>query len=523
MSSRVALRGSYRQHSPKGVKIGRPQWHERFEVTLVLRRKQAAPHPWAADQYYSHEELEALYGADPSDIDAVEAIASERHLTVTHVDPGARTMTLAGTFGDLTSFFGAEVDLHRIENRTYRSRRGHLHVPGELAGRVIAVVGFDGRPVARSVKATAPRTGNSTVYTPREIAGLYRFPAESTGEGQTIALIELGGGYKNADLTSYWKKLGLSGVKITAVSVSGAHNKATGDPDGPDGEVVLDIEVAGAIAPASKIVVYFAPNTDQGFLKAIHAAIHDRVRKPSVISISWGGPEDQWTRQSLDVFNQAFHDAALLGITVFCAAGDDGSADGERDGKPHVDFPASSPWVVACGGTSLESADGKIESETAWNNGAGKGATGGGVSTFFAVPDYQLQAGVPVSTVRPKFAGRGVPDVAGCADPSTGYFILVDGTSTVVGGTSAVAPLWAGLTALINQQLGTRVGFINPLLYSTLREHKALNDISRGTNGDFVSQAGWDACTGMGSPNGQAILDVLKQIQREQQEQQKDR
>jgi kumamolisin len=309
-------------------------------------------------------------------------------------------------------------------------------------------------------------------------------------------------------------------VKVNAVSVSGAPNKATGDPNGPDGEVVLDIEVAGAVAPASKIVVYFAPNTDQGFLKAIHSAIHDRVRKPSVISISWGGPEDQWPRQNLDVFNQAFHDAALLGITVFCAAGDDGSSDGERDGKSHVDFPASSPWVVACGGTSLESTEGKITSETVWNNGAPKGATGGGVSTFFAVPDYQLQAGVPVSTVRPKFAGRGVPDVAACADPSTGYFIFVDGTSTVVGGTSAVAPLWAGLTALINQQLGTRVGFINPLLYSTLRDHKALNDVSQGTNGDFVSQGGWDACTGMGSPNGQAILDVLKQIQ---QEQQKDR
>jgi kumamolisin len=518
MSSRVALRGSYRQHSSKAIKIGRPQTYERLEVTLVLRRRQQAPHPWASDAYHSHEELADLYGADSADIEAVEAIASVGHLCVSHVDMAARTVTLAGAFRDLTSLFGADVELHRLGNRVYRSRRGHLYVPPELAGRVTAVVGFDSRPVVHSQRSAAANEAAVTSYTSREVAGLYNFPAGAQGKGQTIALIELGGGYRTADLNAYWKKLGLDGVHVTAVSVSGATNKPTGDAKSADGEVVLDIEVAGGVASKAKIAVYFAPNTEQGFLKAITAAIHDRVRKPSVISISWGGSEDQWTRQSLDVFNQAFHDAALLGITVFCASGDNGSSDGENDGKAHVDFPASSPWVVACGGTSLKSAEQKIASETAWNNGAREGATGGGVSTFFSAPDYQQGAGVPVSTVRPNFAGRGVPDVAGCADPAAGYSVLVDGTWTVVGGTSAVAPLWAGLTALINEQLGTRVGFMNPLFYTTLAQHKAFNDISSGTNGDFASKPGWDACTGMGSPNGQAILDALKQMQRTQSE-----
>jgi kumamolisin len=460
--------------------------------------------------------LAEQYGADPADVEAVEAVASAKHLSVSHVDLAARTVTLAGAFRDVASLFGAEVELHRLGNRVYRSCRGHLFVPGELAGRVIAVMGFDSRPMLRAEKSANNSQTSLVSHTPAEVASLYNFPEQAHGEGETIALIELGGGFRSGDLKTYWKKLGLGAVSVASVSVSGATNKPTGDPNGPDGEVVLDIEIAGAIAPKAKIAVYFAPNTEQGFLKAIHAAIHDRVRKPSVISISWGGPEDQWTRQSLDAFNQAFHDAALLGITVFCASGDGGSSDGENDGKPHVDFPASSPWVVACGGTTLKSGKNHVESEVAWNGGLDNGATGGGISTFFSVPEYQQNANIPASTVRSGFAGRGVPDVAGCADPATGYSVLVNGTWQVVGGTSAVAPLWAGLTALINQQLGTRVGFMNPLFYTTLAEHRALNDVSSGTNGDFPSKPGWDACTGMGSPNGQAILDVLKRIQDEQ-------
>jgi kumamolisin len=512
MSSRIALRGSYRQHSTQAVKIGRPSPQERLEVTLVLRRKQPAPHPWTLDQYLSHDELSSLHGADATDIEAVEAFASAHHLSVTQVDAGARTVTLSGPFAEVSSIFGADVELHRAGTHTYRSRRGHIYVPQELAGRVIAVLGIDSRPAARTYKTIASRADAPTGYTPRQLAALYNFPKTATGNHQTIALIELGGGYRNTDLSTYWKRLGLKNVKVAAVSMNGAGNHATGDPNSADAEVVLDIEVAGAVAPNAKIAVYFAPNTDQGFLNAINAAIHDRLRKPSVISISWGGPEDQWTRQSLDVYNQAFHDAALLGITVYCAAGDNGSSDGVADGKAHVDFPASSPWVVACGGTSVQANGNRIAVESVWNNGTGGGATGGGVSAFFAVPDYQANANIPVSTLRAKFAGRGVPDISGCADPKTGYRVLVDGTDTVVGGTSAVAPLWAGLTALLNEQLGHRVGFINPLLYGTLAQHKALNDISTGTNGSYAAKVGWDACTGLGSPNGQAILDALKAL-----------
>jgi kumamolisin len=270
---------------------------------------------------------------------------------------------------------------------------------------------------------------------------------------------------------------------------------------------MLDIEVAGAVAPAAKIVVYFAPNTDAGFLDAITTAIHDTTNRPSVISISWGGPESAWTQQSMTAFDQAFQAAATMGITVCIASGDNGSGDGVNDGADHVDFPASSPHALACGGTSLQAANGKIASEVVWNDGANGGAGGGGISGIFALPPWQngLQVTSTHGGSKP-LQNRGVPDVSGDADPQTGYDVRVDGRNTVIGGTSAVAPLWAGLIARINSAKGSPVGFVNPQLY---KQPAALNDIKQGNNGDFSASAGWDACTGLGSPNGQKVAGAL--------------
>jgi kumamolisin len=513
MSSRTALRGSYRQHSPQALRIGRPSSNERLEIMVILRRKEMPGHPWAADRYLDQTEFEALYGADPADIAAVEALASEHHLAVSGVDPLARSMTLSGAFRDLATFFGVDVEIQRRDDCTYRSRKGHIHVPEELSGRVIGVLGFDTRPVVRSLKSIRFHSASEISYTAPQIAELYQFPAGASGQGQTIALIELGGGYRTSDLKFYWQKLGIDPVSVSSISVGGAGNRPAGSAVSAGAEPVLDIEIAGSIASRAKLAVYFAPNTDAGFLQAIHAAVYDRVRKPSVISISWGGPEDQWPRQTLDVFNQAFHDASMMGITIVCAAGDDGRSANEKESKSYVDFPASSPWVIACGGTTFKS-EGGTATETAWHKGTGSSTTGS-VSTFFRLPDYQAEASVPLSTVRSRFAGRAIPDVAACADPVTAYSVLIDGKACVVGGTSAVAPLWAGLTALLNEQLGTRVGFLNPLFYGTFVHHKALNDIG-GTSKDVHVQPVWHASTGMGSPNGQAMLNVLKMIQQEQ-------
>jgi kumamolisin len=271
--------------------------------------------------------------------------------------------------------------------------------------------------------------------------------------------------------------------------------------------VMLDIEVCAAVAPGAKIVVYFAPNTDQGFIDGIGQAVHDSKNNPSVLSISWGGPESTWTGQAAKALDEACQSAAALGVTITVAAGDDGSTDGVPGKANHVDFPASSPHVLACGGTKLVGKGSSISSEVVWNELANQeGATGGGVSAIFALPPWQANSGVP----KPSNGngGRGVPDVAGDADPTTGYTIRVDGDTTTIGGTSAVAPLWAGLIALANAKNKKSAGFVNPVLYGAGGK-SAFHDITQGNNGGFKAGPGWDACTGLGSPIGTAVITAL--------------
>jgi kumamolisin len=304
--------------------------------------------------------------------------------------------------------------------------------------------------------------------------------------------------------------------KVTSVPVSGGRNLPTGNPNGPDGEVMLDIEVAGAVSPGAKIVTYFAPNTNRGFLTAINRAVHDAVNQPSVISISWGGPESSWTQQAMEAFNQAFEAAGQMGVTVCVAAGDGGASDGVPGRLAHVDFPASSPYVLACGGTHLESSGGSITAESVWNDGPQGGGGGGGISAQFALPAWQANSDVPPSINPGGGIGRGLPDIAGNADENTGYKVRVDGLNTVIGGTSAVAPLTAGLIALLNEKLGSSVGYLNPVLYGKLGKGGTFHDITEGTNdltglvGGYKAVAGWDACSGFGSPDGGAILTGLQ-------------
>ena len=512
-NDRVAVRGSERIAAPGSTAVGVVNPNDEVSVTVVVRRR-TQELPRHGSRPVPREKFAELYGANPADVEQIEEFAADYDLTVVQVDLARRSITLSGTVADMNEAFGTELRLFQSPDGLYRGRTGGLSVPSNLGDIVIGVLGLDARPQARTrlrrhVEGISPRAAGDTSYTPKAVAALYSYPTAGTGSGQTVAIIELGGGYKTADLSSYFSKLGISPApSVTAVSVDGARNRPVGNLNSADGEVLLDIEVVGAIASKAKIAVYFAPNTDQGFLDAITTAVHDSVRKPSVVSISWGGAESTWTAQSLTAYDQAFQDAGLLGVTVCCAAGDDGSADNVTDGAAHVDFPASSPNVLACGGTRLESSSGKITKEVVWNHGAGNGATGGGVSDHFPLPTYQASANVPVSVNPTHFKGRGVPDISGDADPATGYQIRVDGKNAVFGGTSAVAPLWAALIALINEQLGKPVGFLNTTLYA--KGPGALRDITVGTNGAYSAGAGWDACTGLGSPGGQALLTALQ-------------
>ena len=489
-------------------RVGSPPAAKRIRVSVLVRRPRGASAPQfttrdafllpAERHYLTRQQFAAENSARPGDLAKVEAFAGRHGLRVVEVNKAQRKVVLEGSVSALERAFGVTLGRFKLHGRIYRANMTAVHVPPQLAKIVKGVFGFDTTPIARPLFHSL--AGSS--YSPLDVARLYNFPAGLNGSGQTIALMELGGGYRVGDLTAYFNRLGISPApQVTAVAVDGVGNQPTGKPNGPDGEVVLDIEVAGAVAPGSHIVVYFAPNTTRGFIDAVNAAIHDATRSPSVISISWGNPEEKWPASARNALNQAFQDAASLGITICVASGDNGSSDGVNDGRNHVDFPASSPHALACGGTHLESSGNAISLENAWPG------SGGGFSSAFRMPSWQVNAGVS-SGAGAGPQGRGVPDACGDADPATGYRIRVDGQNTVVGGTSAVAPLWAGLIARVNQSLGQNVGLLNPLLYGRLGS-SVVHDITAGSNGAYHCQAGWDAVTGLGSPNGANLLAAL--------------
>jgi len=453
----------------------------------------------------TREEFAVRHGANPASVELVQAFAKEYGFAV-ESSPRACpcTVRLTGDAAAMEKAFGVSLGTQSTEAGTYRVREGAIYLPEELDGHVVAVLGLDNRPQARAHFRVAKPEAVSVSYTPVQVGALYGFPAGATATGQTIGIIELGGGYEESDVTTYFGTLGLPAPALTAVLVDGGTN-SPGDPNGADGEVMLDIEVSAAIAAGAKVAVYFAPNTDQGFIDAVTTAVHDTTNKPSVISISWGGPESSWTSQATTALDAACQAAAALGVTITVACGDSGSTDGATGNN--VDFPASSPHVLACGGTKLEGKGTTITSEVVWNElASNEGATGGGVSTVFARPTWQANSNVPAATT--SAGGRGLPDVAGDADPSTGYEVRVDGQNSVIGGTSAVAPLWAGLIALANQQNGVDAGFVNPALYAA-GATKAFRDITLGNNGAFSAGPGWDACSGQGSPVGTAVIEVL--------------
>lgn len=487
MIEKVEFAPSYKHelHAPGRAELphvrelkAKPAYIENFHVTLVFKR----------------DIDDALYAK-------VKAFATEYALW-THRDEADldSVMTMGGSVTSLMRAFETQIySMQDDSGRTFRVRSGVLSVPKSLADDLIAVLGFDNRPIARTYRcrSSVPYAARTSSWTALQVAKEYDFP-KGDGRGQTIAIIELGGGYTKAGLLTYFQKmLGNNGPTVIEIDVDGGDNAPTNNPDGPDGEVLLDIQVAGSVATKCNIVVYFASNTDQGFHDAITRAISDTKHNPSVISISWGGPEDGWTQQAINAMNSAFQLAATRGITVLAASGDNGSSDGEEGN--HVDYPASDPYVLGCGGTKL-TIEHTLLVEAVWNEtSSGEGAGGGGYSASFPTPAYQ-------ENVMPHMLNRGVPDVAGNADPETGYEVFIDGQWTVIGGTSAVAPLYAGLIALVNQAKGHSVGFINPKLYAN---PSVCRDVVSGNNGGFAASTGWDAGSGLGVIDGTKLLAVL--------------
>jgi kumamolisin len=512
---------------------------QRDPQSLAAKAYELANTPLAKRKYLTYDELEQQHGASQEDLDKIEHFAQQHDLTVVHRSGLERSIVLQGKLGDLLAAFPADVQMYHHSRGTYRGRCGEISLPQELSGIVTGIFGFDTRPKhrhrqkqsvhSRSVRRHGPAVNGRAKRTPdsgpggqngvaaTDFAKRYNFPAGFDGTGQTIAIIELGGGYRSSDLKVFFHEIGVATPNVSSISVDHAGNSPS-TPDSADGEVMLDIEVAGAVAPKANLAVYFAPNNgDKGFIDAISAAVHDSQRKPSVISISWGGPEMSTDQQGINAYHELFAAAGALGITVCIASGDHGTADdaaGDWDGKIHVDHPACDDLVLGCGGTQIDHGQ-----DVVWNDGTpfdknvdggGGWASGGGISEVFAVPSYQQGAHLPVSIDDGK-PGRGVPDIAMSA---TNYFSRVDNSEGASGGTSAVAPLMAALVARLNQAKKKNVGFLNPFLYANVGKG-VVHDVTSGTNAikntlkGYSAGPGWDACTGLGTPDGSAILKNL--------------
>ena len=475
-------------------------------ITVSLRLRPASPDK--ANRIYqrgprrrgakplTRAALASYVSASPVDAQIVEAFAHGAGLTVVGIDLARRTIMLRGPAPVVQKAFAVSLQRVTTPQGDFRQRTGSITIPEPLTDIVTGVFGLDNRPQARTHFRirSQPAAAPAVSYAPPTLGGVYDFPPNATGAGQCIALIELGGGYQAPDLQTFFNGLSLPEPTVVPIGVDGGQNSPTGDANGPDGEVMLDIEVAGALANAATIAVYFAPNTDQGFLDAITTAVHDTTHKPTVISISWGGPESSWTAQAMQAMDEAFAEAVAIGLPVCVASGDGGASDGVTDGSLHVDFPASSPNAIGCGGTSLTGSSNN-PTETVWTD------SGGGFSTTFPTPSWQSSA-----TSSFKQTGRGVPDVSADADPNTGYNVVVDGSSFVIGGTSAVAPLWAALIACCQQASGQHLTDLASRLYGA---NAGFRDITQGSNGGYTAGRGWDPCTGLGVPVGTSLLTAV--------------
>jgi len=534
-----AITGSEHPHPDGHRKLRPTDGAEAVTVSLQLRRTQGSapltPESVAAGagaaRRPSREAFAAARGADPTEIDAVVAFARSAGLDVLETDAARRSVVVRGPASAINRAFDVQLNDYEYEHGAYRSHDGPVSLPASIADSVEAVIGLTNRKVRAthfsngSAAGAALDPADTQPLTPAQVAALYDFPA-GDGTGQTIGIYEMetGGGpagYAASDIAATLVALGnLPTPNIVDVPVDGTQNSGQSD-----GETGLDITVSGALAPAATIAVYFAGGQVQNMLHALQMMIHPQAGEPtpSIISISYGwGPDDTGTASFSDSefaqFTSLFEDAATNKITVLVSSGDSG-AYVESTTQAQTSYPASDIWVTACGGTTIGNVSGAAFEEWVWNDGgdAGPAATGGGVSARFPVPAYQAETAIPTRNGTGQ-AGRGVPDIAGNASENSGYPQVINGSPPQpVGGTSAVAPLYAGLMARINQNNGFPAGYLNTTLYglpaSTFNDIVGApgpaNNSCNGVTG-YPAGPGWDACTGFGSVNGQALQAAIK-------------
>lgn len=518
---------------------------EPVRITILLHAKDARalrdavhavsdPKSASYGRHLSPDGVRDLVAPGYQDLDAVLAFLRDAGLRVDGVS-GARTAVQAsGPAEAVARAFDAPIGLFAPQRAVAPGRRSAYGIerdptiPASLAAVIRGVAGLNDLPAARRFpplfapkRSRVPRRGPAAArgpaggFTPEEIHAAYGGVGSATsgGRGERVAILEFGGGFSGTDFSAFCAAYGLPGADVTEVSVSGAKNDYSGKTGDADVEVALDMDWVRATAPDAELDLWWAPNVDTGWVDFLTAVLDaPEARRPSVVSISWGMPEDGFsTSRRYDQTRQLFQACALLGITFVCASGDAGAADelpddAWYDGQRHVDFPSVVPEVTSVGGTKLVPA-GSGFAETAWNDGPGRGASGGGFSRLIAVPDWQKAA----VAGRKGVTGRGIPDVAAVASPDPGLSIFVRGKWTAAGGTSVAAPIWAGFLARVNAALlaagRSRLGAANAALYASSRgASAAFRDVVRGGNGyagvpGFSASKGWDPVTGLGSPD----------------------
>jgi kumamolisin len=559
------IEGSERRPARGARRVGPADPSEKFSFTIrVRRRPDAPPLPdqkyWAANPpgarvFLSREELVAQSSAAQADLDKVTEFVRSQGFEVVGTSVARRTIRVSGTVDKANRAFAVDLGRYESPEQKYRGREGPVHLPAEVADVVEGVFGLDNRRMVR--RAGGLSTG-AVPLTPLQVAKLYNFPPLNAA-GQTIGIIEVGGGWQTSgplptqqnDLQQFCTGLGVPTPTPTVVSVDGASTNSYAGTgfNSEDLEVAGDVGIVASVAQGANIVLFFTPLSDDGVIDAVTTAIYESPLRLTVLFTCNGNAEDQWSSSTMNLLDIAFSEAALLGMTILAASGDLGSNDGDNDGSAHADFPASDPWVTACGGTFIDTTVAPLKegtfTEGTWNDAFG--ATGGGVSlppssggTGFPVPFWQngLKAKTILPTGTAPLSGRGVPDVAGNASGFSGYNIILQGQPTLsvsggrssaLGGTSVVVPLYAALIAIIAAKAGWPIGFLNPLLYQigNTPGQKALVPVKDDANnqlpssfimptGDnatpctgFVATGNWNACTGWGRINGNELLKTL--------------
>lgn len=533
----AVVQGSGRVALPGAKALGPANANEVIEVLIKVRRKkEIGSLDRRPDTAMSRATVGTDYGASAEDMELVVNTFRTFGLQVVDANAATRTVELSGSIAEVEKAFQVKLFNYEHPEGNYRGRVGDVFVPAALEDVVTGVFGLDDRRVARRRRHrvthhSAPKELSSipsTWYLPSELATRYAFP-EGDGSGQTVGLLEFGGGYFASDLAQFCGLAKVSQPTVVPISVDKTSTHAR---DGAEGEVMLDVEVIAGVCPKSTIAVYFAHWSEKGWIKALDAAVHDTKNNPTVVSVSWGNPEDVgiWTGQAMNAVNETLKDAALAGITVCVSAGDDGSSDAYLDGHAHADFPASSPYVLAVGGTSISKKSAPLP-DIVWFEGNGlrqdnnpnSGSTGGAVSAVFARPTWQES--IKVSSVNPgAIVGRCIPDVAANADWTVSpYLLVVDGEAEPNGGTSASSPLVAAMIARINAKLNSKVGYLTPLLYESASGKgpalgaQVCTDVTEGNNvtakvGGYDAQNGYDAASGWGTPNGTKLVTALAPI-----------